>query len=171
MTVVVSYTENSVVVREPGPAGPQGVAGASLRYQGQIVRTSIGTVSGVVQNVYRPVTLSGTFDSAIASGIVAGSGFALRNNTGLSLVFAVDVATEASAGNQEHLGLILTKNGAIVSGSEIRGHTGNSSSAVPLTIPSYFIRLDNGEEVGIAVADFSASVNIQLERTRLSLSV
>jgi len=171
MTVVVSYTETSVVLREPGPAGPQGIPGPSIRYQGQIARVAIGTVSGIVQSSYKPVAISGTFDSSIASGVVIGSGFALRNNTGQTLVFAANAATEASAGNQEHLGLMLTKNGTVVSGSEVRGHTGNSSSAVPLTIPSYFISLDNGDEVGLAVANFSATANVSLERTRLTLSV
>lgn len=171
MTVVVNYTENSVVVREPGPAGSQGIPGSSIRYQGQIARSTIGTVSGIVQNTYKPVVMSGTFDSAIASGVVVNSGFALRNNTGQTLIFAANAATEVSAGNQEHLGLMLTRNGAVVSGSEVRGHTGNSSSAAPLTIPSYFISLDNGDEVGLAVANFSANANVSLERTRLTLSV
>lgn len=171
MTVVVSSTSNSVVLREPGPAGPQGVPGPSIRYQGQLARAAIGTISGIVQNVYKSVVMSGVFDSAIASGLVIGSGFTLLNNTGQTLVFAANVATEASAGNQEHLGLMLTKNGVVISGSEIRGHTGNSSSAAPLTIPSYFISLDNGDEVGLAVANFSANANVSLERTRLTLSV
>lgn len=170
MTVLVSYTTNSVLIREPGPAGPSGVPGNNVRYQGQLSRLPLTTVSGIVQNVYKPVTMSGTLDS-VSSGIIAGSGFSLRNNTGSTFVMFVTVATEASSGNQEHLGLMLTKNGAVISGSETRAHTGNSSSAAPITLPAFFVSLNNGEEIGIAVANFSSNVAIDLERTRLTLSL
>ena len=116
MTVVVQTSPTTIVIREPGPSGPQGVPGSSVRYQGQSWRMNDATVSGIVQGVYSVVNISGFFDNTVASGIVAasGTGFGLRNNTGATFVFQVSVALEASAGNNEHIGIMLTKNGTVV---------------------------------------------------------
>lgn len=171
MTVVVSSTSNSVVLREPGPAGPQGIPGPSVRYQAQIIGLPIVTISGIVQNTYSAVTMSGTFDSTVASGIIIGSGFSLRNNTGSTFIFKASAATEATANNNENLGLRLTKNGVTIANSETGGHTGNASTAALLIAPAYYLELAHGDEVGLAVTNFSASVNIGLQRTRLTLSV
>ena len=173
MTVVVQTSPTTIVIREPGPSGPQGVPGPSVRYQGQSWRMNDATVSGIVQGVYSVVNISGFFDNTVASGVVAasGTGFGLRNNTGATFVFQVSVALEASAGNQEHLGIMLTKNGAVVSGTDSRAHTGNSSSEAPLNIPRHLISLSNGDEVGMAVANFSSSTNIVVRRGRIVASV
>lgn len=171
MTVIANVTNNSVVLREPGPAGAQGIPGSSVRYQAQIIHLPIVTISGIVQNVYSPVAMSGTFDSGVASGIVVGSGFSLRNNTNATLIFKASAATEATANNNENLGLRITKNGVTIAASETGGHTGNSSTAALLIAPSFYLELAHDDEVGLAVTNFSASVNIRLQRTRLILSV
>jgi len=179
MTVLVQTSPTTIVIREPGPAGAQGAPGApnasgtSTRFQGQSWRMTDATVSGITQNVYSIVNISGFFDNSVASGIVAasGTGFGLRNNTGATFVFQVSVALEVSAGSQDHLGITLTKNGAVVSGTDSRAHTGNLSSEAPLNIPRHLISLNNGDEVGVAVANFSASANIIIRRGRTVASV
>lgn len=173
MTVIVQTSPTTIVIREPGPQGPQGVPGLGVRYQGQSWRMNDATVSGIARDVYSVVNISGFFDNSVASGIVAasGTGFGLRNNTGATFIFQVSVALEASAGNQDHLGIMLTKNGAVVSGTDSRAHTGNSSSEAPLNIPRHLISLSNGDEVGVAVANFSSSANIIIRRGRIVASV
>ncbi len=173
MTVVVQTSPTTIVIREPGPPGAQGVPGPSVRYQGQSWRMNDATVSGIVQGVYSVVNISGFFDNTVASGIVAasGTGFGLRNNTGATFVLQVSAALEVSAGNNENIGIMLTKNGALVSGTDSRGHTGNSSSEAALNIPRHLISLSHGDEVGVAVANFSANVDIIVRRGRIVASV
>ncbi len=170
MTIIANVTNNSVVLREPGPAGAQGIPGSSVRYQAQIIHLPIVTISGIVQNVYSPVVMSGTFDSGVASGIVVGSGFSLRNNTNATLIFNASAVAEATAHNNENLGLRLTKNGVTIANSETGAHVSNSSAASLLIVPSFYLELAHGHEVGLAVTNFSANVNISLQRTRLTLS-
>ncbi len=141
--------------------------------RGQISRmTAFTAVTVSVIGTYYPLTNAGTLDTGVNSNMSLGaaSTFSIQNTSGVTRVFRVYASVDATASNDDILGIMLY---AGVAGSlsarvetECRAFTNSANDAAKL-VTSWMISLANNEEVAVYMANHSATQNITAQRARL----
>ena len=167
-TVTVNKTTNTVTVTTPGPAGPSGAAAAAVR--GQVSKMDAGTIDIVTQGVYVSTGLTGTFDTATASGMTLGTvnAFAVKNTSGATKLMQIygSIDAKTATGNNKILGIKLAKNGTAIDQTECRAFTGSGSEEAKL-VTNWMISMAPNDEVALFIANHSGDEDITLGRARL----
>lgn len=142
---------------------------SGIHTRGQASRTTVGTVSIATQGTYVSTGLAATFDSTTAYGTTLGTTdqFAVKNTSGSTQLFNVSASVDVHAGNNQNLGLRLSKNGVGIAESEVRSLSG--SDAVSLST-SWLISAAANDEIGIQVANHDGTTAISLKRGRIVLT-
>jgi hypothetical protein len=134
--------------------------------------TAFTAVTVSVIGTYYPLTNAGTLDTGVNSNMSLGaaSTFSIKNTSGVTRVFRVYASVDATASNDDILGIMLY---AGVAGSlsarvetECRAFTNSANDAAKL-VTSWMISLANNEEVAVYMANHSATQNITAQRARL----
>jgi hypothetical protein len=121
---------------------------------------------------YYPITNGGTLDTTVSTNMTLGatSTFSIRNTSGVTRVFRIYASVDATASNDDILGIMLY---AGVAGSlsarvetECRAFTNAVNDPAKL-VTSWMISLANNEEVAVYVANHSATQNITAQRARI----
>ena len=141
--------------------------------RGQISRmTAFTAVTVSVIGTYYPLTNAGTLDTGVNSNMSLGasSTFSIKNTSGVTRVFRVYASVDATASNNDVLGIKLFKGTAgslaVVNETECRAFTSSSSSAAKL-VTSWMVSLAANEEIAVYVANHTAASNITAQRARL----
>jgi hypothetical protein len=167
-TVTVNKTTNTVTVTTPGPAGPSGAAAAAVR--GQVSKMDAGTIVIATQSVYVSTGLTGTFDTATASGMTLGTtnAFAVKNTSGATKLMQIYGSIDAKTvtGNNKILGIKLAKNGTAIDQTECRAFTGSGGQEAKL-VTNWMINMAPNDEVALFIANHSGDEDITLGRGRL----
>lgn len=145
------------------------IEGTPIR--GQASRTTSGLITGLTQSVYKVTGLTATFDSASASGMTLGTTdlFGIKNTSGSTQLMRVFAAIDATAGNNQVLGLKLAKNGTAIDQSECRAFASSGGNEAQL-VTSWMISMATNDEVSLMVANHSATHDITLKRGRIIAS-
>ena len=167
-TVTVNKTTNTVTVTTPGPAGPSGAAAAAVR--GQVSKMDAGTIVIATQSVYVSTGLTGTFDTATASGMTLGTSntFAVKNTSGATRLMQIygSIDAKTATGNNKILGIKLAKNGTAIDQTECRAFTGSGAEEAKL-VTNWMISMAPNDEVALFIANHSGDEDITLGRARL----
>jgi hypothetical protein len=168
-TVTVNETTNQVVITTPGPAGPSGAAATMVR--GQASKMDTGTITIATQGTYVTTGLTGIFDTATANGMTLGTShaFALKNTSAGSKLLRFYGSIDATAGNNQILGIKLAYNGVAIDETECRAFTGSGGQEAKL-VTSWMIELGHEDEVSLFIANHSGATNISFKRGRLVAS-
>ena len=170
-SVTVNETTNTVTVTTPGPAGPSGAAAVMVR--GQASKMDSGTIDIVTQGVYVSTGLTGTFDTATASGMTLGTtnAFAVKNTSGATKLMQIYGSIDAKtvSGNNKVLGIKLAKNGTAIDQTECRAFTGSGAEEAKL-VTNWMISMAANDEVALFIANHSSNVDITFARGRLVAS-
>ena len=141
--------------------------------RGQISRmTAFTAVTVSVIGTYYPLTNAGTLDTGVNSNMSLGasSTFSIKNTSGVTRVFRVYASVDATASNNDVLGIRLFKGTAgslaAVTETECQAFTSSSSSAAKL-VTSWMVSLAANEEIAVYVANHTAASNITAQRARL----
>ena len=167
-TVTVNKTTNTVTVTTPGPAGPSGAAAAAVR--GQVSKMDAGTIVIATQSVYVSTGLTGTFDTATASGMTLGTTntFAVKNTSGATKLMQIygSIDAKTATGNNKILGIKLAKNGTAIDQTECRAFTSSGGQEAKL-VTNWMISMAPNDEVALFIANHSGDEDITLGRARL----
>jgi len=168
-TVTVNETTNTVIVTTPGPAGPSGAAATMVR--GQASKMDTGTITIATQGTYVTTGLTGIFDTATASGMTLGTAhaFALKNTSAGSKLLRFYGSIDATASNNQILGIKLAYNGVAIDETECRAFTGSGGQEAKL-VTSWMIEVDHEDEVSLFIANHSGATTISFKRGRLVAS-
>ena len=156
--------------------GDGSTAWASLSYyiegvlaRGQASKMTSATIAIGASGTYQSTGLTATFDSASDYQVVLGTSdtFGLKNDSGATKLFMVQASMDASAGNNETLGIKLAKNGTPINESECRAFTGSNAQVAKLFC-FWMVELDDGDEVAMYVANHSGTTSISFQRGRIS---
>ena len=141
--------------------------------RGQISKmTSFTAVPVAATGTYYPLENGGTLDTTVSTNMILGatSTFSIRNTSGVTRVFRIYASVDATASNDDILGIKLY---AGVAGSlsardetECRAFTNTVNDAAKLAT-SWMISLANNEEVAVYVANHSVIQNITAQRARI----
>lgn len=141
--------------------------------RGQISRmTAFTAVTVSVTGTYYPLTNAGTLDTGVNSNMSLGadSTFSIKNTSDVTRVFRVYASVDATASNNDVLGIKLFKGTAgslaAVNETECRAFTSSSSSAAKL-VTSWMVSLAANQEIAVYVANHTAASNITAQRARL----
>ncbi len=141
--------------------------------RGQISRMTAFTAVTVSEiGTYYPLTNEGTLDTGVNSNMSLGEAgtFSINNTSGVTRVFRVYASVDATASNNDVLGIRLFKGIAgsldAITETECRAFTSSSSSAAKL-VTSWMISLAADEEIVVYVANHTAASNITAQRARL----
>jgi hypothetical protein len=141
--------------------------------RGQISKMdSFTAVTVSSTGAYYPLTNGGTLDTTVSTNMTLGatSTFSIKNTSGVTRVFRIYASVDATASNDDILGIKLY---AGVAGSlsardetECRAFTSAANDPAKL-VTSWMISLANNEEVAVYVANHSATQNITAQRARI----
>jgi hypothetical protein len=168
-TVTVNETTNTVVITTPGPAGPSGAAATMVR--GQASKMDAGTITISTQGTYVTTGLTGIFDTATANGMALGTAdaFGLKNTSAGSKLLRFYGSIDATASNNQILGIKLAYNGVAIDETECRAFTGSGGQEAKL-VTSWMIEVGHEDEVSLFIANHSGATNISLKRARILAS-
>ena len=138
--------------------------------RGQVSKIDAGTIDISTQGVYVSTGLTGTFDSATASGMTLGTTdtFAVKNTSGATKLMQVYGSIDAKTvtGNNKILGIKLAKNGTAIDQTECRAFTGSGAEEAKL-VTNWIISMAANDEVALFIANHTSGVDITLDRARL----
>jgi hypothetical protein len=138
--------------------------------RGQVSKMDSGTIDIVTQSVYVSTGLTGTFDTATASGMTLGTtnAFAVKNTSGATKLMQIYGSIDAKtvSGNNKILGIKLAKNGTAIDQTECRAFTGSGGQEAKL-VTNWMISMAANDEVALFIANHSDDVDITLGRARL----
>jgi hypothetical protein len=139
--------------------------------RGQLSRTTTGTIVIGSQGTYVSTGLEGTLDTGTASGMVRGTSdtFGLRNSSGATRLMRFYGSIDATAGNNQTLGIRLALNGAPIDTTECRAFTSSGGAEAKL-VTSWMISMAANDEVSLFIANHSATTSVELKRARLVAS-
>jgi hypothetical protein len=167
-TVTVNETTNTVTVTTPGPAGPSGSVAPLVC--GQVSKMDAGTIVIATQSVYVSTGLTGTFDTATASGMTLGTSnaFAVKNTSGTTRLMQIygSIDAKTASGNNKILGIKLAKNGTAIDQTECRAFTGSGGQEAKL-VTNWMISMAANDEVALFIANHSDDLDISFGRGRL----
>jgi hypothetical protein len=168
-TVTVNETTNTVIITTPGPAGPSGAAATMVR--GQASKMDAGTITIADAGVYVTTGLTATFDAATANGMALGTAdaFGLKNTSAGSKLLRFYGSIDATASNNQILGIKLAYNGVAINETECRAFTGSGGQEAKL-VTSWMIEVGHEDEVSLFIANHSGATNISLKRARIVAS-
>jgi hypothetical protein len=148
---------------------PYYIEGTPVR--GQASKMTDGTISGLTQGVYKVTGLTATFDTATASGMTLGTTdlFGLKNTSGATQLMRFYGSIDATANNNQTLGVKLAKNGIAIDETECRAFTGSGGAEAKL-VTSWMISMAANDEVSLMIANHSGTQNITLKRGRILAS-
>ena len=167
-TVTVNETTNTVTVTTPGPAGPSGSVAPLVC--GQVSKMDAGTIVIATQSVYVSTGLTGTFDTATASGMTLGTtnAFAVKNTSGTTRLMQIygSIDAKTASGNNKILGIKLAKNGTPIDQTECRAFTSSGGQEAKL-VTNWMISMAANDEVALFIANHSGDEDISFGRGRL----
>ena len=138
--------------------------------RGQVSKMDAGTIDISTQGVYVSTGLTGTFDSATASGMTLGTTdtFAVKNTSGATKLMQVYGSIDAKTvtGHNKILGIKLAKNGTAIDQTECRAFTGSGDQEAKL-VTNWMISMAANDEVALLIANHTSDVDITLDRARL----
>ena len=138
--------------------------------RGQVSKMDAGTIGIVTQSVYVSTGLTGTFDTATASGTSLGTTntFAVKNTSGATKLMQIYGSIDAKtvSGNNHTLGIKLAKNGTAIAETECRAFTGSNNEEAKL-VTNWMISMAANDEVALFVANHSGTEDISFGRGRL----
>jgi hypothetical protein len=158
--------------------GDGSTAWASLSYyidgvavRGQISKMTDGSISIATQGVYQSTGLTATLDTATDYLMVLGTSdlFGLKNDSGATKLFRFYGSIDATAGNNNTLGIKLAKNGIAIDATECRAFTGSGGQLAKL-VTSWMVELADGDEVSLMIANHSGTTTVTLRGGRLVAS-
>ena len=137
--------------------------------RGQASKMTSGTIAIATAGTYQSTGLTATFDSSTDYQVVLGTTdtFGLKNDSGATKLFQVMASMDASAGNNQTLGIKLAKNGTPINESECRAFTGSNAQVAKL-ICFWMVELADGDEVAMYVTNHSDTTSISFQRGRIS---
>lgn len=143
----------------------------SSAVRGQASKMTDGTISGLTQGVYKGTGLTATFDSATAFGMSLGSSdlFGLKNTSGATQLMRFYGSIDATANNNQILGIKLAKNGTAINETECRAFTGSAGAEAKL-VTSWMISMAANDEISLMIANHSGTQDITLKRARILAS-
>ena len=138
--------------------------------RGQVSKMDAGTITITTQSVYVSTGLTGTFDTATASGMTLGTtnAFAVKNTSGATKLMQIygSIDAKTATGNNKVLGIKLAKNGTAIDQTECRAFTGSGGDEAKL-VTNWMISMAANDEVALFIANQSGTENITLGRARL----
>jgi len=138
--------------------------------RGQLSKVDAGTITITTQSVYVTTGLTGTFDTATASGMTLGTTntFAVKNTSGATKLMQIYGSIDAKTvtGNNHTLGIKLAKNGTAIDQTECRAFTGSGGQEAKL-VTNWMISMAANDEVALFIANHSGTENISFGRGRL----
>jgi hypothetical protein len=138
--------------------------------RGQVSKMDAGTIVIATQSVYVSTGLTGTFDTATATGITLGTvdAFAVKNTSGTTRLMQIygSIDAKTATGNNKVLGIKLAKNGIAIDQTECRAFTGSGAEEAKL-VTNWIISMAANDEVALFIANHSSNVDITLGRARL----
>lgn len=138
--------------------------------RGQASKMDAGTITITTQSVYVTTGLTGTFDTATASGMTLGTTntFAVKNTSGATKLMQIygSIDAKTATGNNHILGIKLAKNGTAIDQTECRAFTGSGSQEAKL-VTNWMISMAANDEVALFIANHSGTENISFGRGRL----
>lgn len=137
--------------------------------RGQASKMTSGTITIATSSVFQSTGLTATLDTTTAHQVVLGTSdtFALKNESNVPKLFMVQASMDASAGNNETLGIKLAKNGVPVPESECRAFTGSNNQVAKLFC-FWMLELNDEDEVAMFVANIGHTTPISFQRGRIS---
>jgi len=139
--------------------------------RGQASKMDTGTITIATQGTYVTTGLTGIFDAATANGMTLGTvdAFGLKNTSGSTKLLRFYGSIDATASNNQILGIKLAYNGVAIDETECRAFTGSGGQEAKL-VTSWMIEVANGAEVSLFIANHSGATNISLKRARILAS-
>ena len=138
--------------------------------RGQVSKMDAGTIVIATQSVYVSTGLTGTFDTATATGMTLGTvdAFAVKNTSGTTRLMQIygSIDAKTATGNNKVLGIKLAKNGTAIDQTECRAFTGSGAEEAKL-VTNWIISMAANDEVALFIANHSSTVDITLDRARL----
>lgn len=138
--------------------------------RGQLSKVDAGTITITTQSVYVTTGLTGTFDTATASGMTLGTTntFAVKNTSGATKLMQIYGSIDAKTvtGNNHTLGIKLAKNGTAIDQTECRAFTGSGGQEAKL-VTNWMISMAANDEVALFIANHSGTENISFGRGQL----
>jgi hypothetical protein len=138
--------------------------------RGQASKMDAGTITITTQSVYVTTGLTGTFDTATASGMTLGTtnAFAVKNTSGATKLMQIygSIDAKTATGNNKVLGIKLAKNGTAIDQTECRAFTGSGAEEAKL-VTNWMISMAANDEVALFIANHSGTENISFGRGRL----
>jgi hypothetical protein len=129
-----------------------------------------GTIVIATQSVYVSTGLTGTFDTATASGMTLGTTntFAVKNTSGATKLMQIygSIDAKTATGNNKILGIKLAKNGTAIDQTECRAFTSSGGQEAKL-VTNWMISMAPNDEVALFIANHSGDEDITLGRARL----
>jgi len=142
------------------------IDGVAVR--GQCSKMDDGSIDITTQGTYVSTGLTATLDTDTNYGMVLGTtdAFGLKNDSSATKLFRIYGSIDATAGNNQILGIKLAKNGTAIDNSECRAFTGSGAQEAKL-VTSWMVELDDGDEISLMIANHSNTTNITLKRGRI----
>ena len=138
--------------------------------RGQVSKMDAGTIVIATQSVYVSTGLTGTFDTATASGMTLGTTdtFAVKNTSGATKLMQIYGSIDAKtvSGNNKILGIKLAKNGSAIDQTECRAFTSSGGQEAKL-VTNWIISMAANDEVALFIANHSGTEDISFGRARL----
>lgn len=144
---------------------------AASDVRGQVSRMTSQMCPAAAQGVYRSTGAVGTLDSTTAAGLSLGTTdqMGLRNSGAAAVLLRFYGSIDATAGNNQTLGIKLALNGAAINETECRAFTGSGDQEAKL-VTSWMISVPVSGEVSLLIANHSSSADVTLRRARLMAS-
>ena len=139
--------------------------------RGQASKMDTGTITISTAGVYVTTGLTGIFDTTTANGMMLGTSqaFAIKNTSGISKLLRFYGSIDATASNNQILGIKLAYNGVAIDATECRAFTGSGGQEAKL-VTSWMINVANNDEVSLFIANHSGATNISFKRGRIVAS-
>jgi len=138
-------------------------------FRGVSFRMTTGTVTGVVQGVFKDPSLAGQVDPETLAGIGPAllTPMGLRNESEEPRTCVVVATADVRGTANKQMGLRIAKNGVSIPSSECRGYS-TPTTSIKLH-SAYILTLEPGDEVSYQLANFTNNDNIEMERGRIVL--
>ena len=147
------------------------LASAPTEVRGQVSRMTSQLAPSAAQGVYRSTGATGVLDSAVSSGMGLGTTdpMGLRNTSGATVLLRFYGSIDATAVNNQTLGIKLALNGTAIDATECRASTHGGSHDAKL-VTSWMISVPPAGEVSLLIANHSSSSDVTLQRARIVAS-
>jgi hypothetical protein len=148
--------------------GPRGPAGAVISAYGQASRITDGTVTISTAGTFVEVSVEVDLDAANSFGMVKSEAydFALQNTSGATRTFQIYASIDATANNNNTLGIRLAKNGTAIAQTECRAFTGSGGQEAKL-VTSWLASLAANDSIHVLITNFSATGTLTVKRGRI----